>query len=197
MRMPHIGVLGLQGAVSEHIKQLESIGCTTAIIKKPSELSSLDGLIIPGGESTAIKRLMDIYGLTEAIQSFNKPIFGTCAGMVLLARDVTGNPDLPLGLIDLAVQRNASGRQRSSFETSLTIKGLDKPFNAIFIRAPYCLQASEEVEILATYDGHIVAAKQRNILVSSFHPELTGDSRLLELFLRMVIMNGSKNSSTA
>ncbi len=186
MMMPHIGVLGLQGAISEHMKQLESIGCTAAVIKTPSELSTIDGLIIPGGESTAIKKLMDIYGFTDAIQSFSKPIFGTCAGMVLLAREVVGNPDLSLGLIDLVVQRNASGRQRSSFETSLAIKGLDEPFNAIFIRAPYCLQASEEVEILAAYDGHIVAAKQRGILVSSFHPELTGDHRFLQLFIEMV-----------
>ncbi|WP_462405789.1 pyridoxal 5'-phosphate synthase glutaminase subunit PdxT [Gracilibacillus sp. Marseille-QA3620] len=185
--MPHIGVLALQGAVSEHIKQVEAAGCTASRIKFPSELASLDGLIIPGGESTAIKKLMDTYGFTETIQSFQKPIFGTCAGMVLLASKIADDSDPePLGLIDLVVQRNASGRQRASFETSLAIKGLDEPFKAIFIRAPYCLHAGESVVTLADYDGHIVAAKQGRILVSSFHPELTDDSRFLELFIQMV-----------
>lgn len=185
--MPHIGVLALQGAVSEHIKQLEAIGCTASTIKSPSELLFVDGLIIPGGESTAIKKLMDTNGFTDAIHSFKKPIFGTCAGMVLLANEVAGDSTpLPLGLIDLVVLRNASGRQRASFETSLTIKGLTEPFKAIFIRAPYCLHAGEEVDILASHDGHIVAAKQGRILVSSFHPELTDDPRFLALFIRMV-----------
>lgn len=187
--MATIGVLGLQGAVSEHVKQIEATGQKAVIVKQADQLAELDGLILPGGESTTMRKLMDRYGFMEPILQFakqGKPIFGTCAGMVLLAKKVSGSDTAHLQLIDIEVWRNAFGRQRESFEVNIDIKNLAQPFKAIFIRAPYGERASKDVEVLAYYEGKIVAARQKNILVSAFHPELTNDIRILEQFIDMV-----------
>lgn len=187
--MATIGVLGLQGAISEHVKQIEATGQKAVIVKQADQLAELDGLILPGGESTTMRKLMDRYGFMEPILQFSKqgkPIFGTCAGMVLLAKTVIGSDTPHLQLIDIEVCRNAFGRQRESFEVNIDIKNLDQPFKAIFIRAPYGESAGDDVEVLAYYEGKIVAARQKNILVSAFHPELTNDIRILEQFIDMV-----------
>ena len=187
--MTTIGVLDLQGATIEHIQQLEGLGVGALLVKKPEQLQQIDGLIIPGGESTAIGKMMKRYDFIEPIQQFaslGKPIFGTCAGLVLLAKDLGGAEDSHLNLMDISVQRNGFGRQRDSFEIDLSIKGIDQPVPAVFIRAPYIGSVGNNVDVLATHDDKIVAAKQNNLLVSSFHPELTDDRRFLQLFINMV-----------
>lgn len=184
--MLKIGVLGLQGAVEEHIRQINALNAEGIIIKRIEQLEDIDGLILPGGESTAIRKLMDQYGFVDRLKEFKKPIFGTCAGMVLLAKDISESAEAHLSLMDITVKRNAFGRQRFSFEINLSINGLDEPFQAVFIRAPYALAAGPNVEILATYKERIVAARQGNLLVSAFHPELTDDTRFMNIFLEMV-----------
>nr|WP_272913367.1 pyridoxal 5'-phosphate synthase glutaminase subunit PdxT [Oceanobacillus massiliensis] len=185
-----IGVLGLQGAVQEHLKQIENLGFKGINVKNPDQFDLIDGLIIPGGESTAIKNLMTRYGFMEPIKNFSqtgKPILGTCAGMVLLAKEISESEEVHLGLMDIKVKRNAFGRQRDSFEVALDVKGLQHPFPSVFIRAPYIEAAGKaDVEVLAVYNEKIVAARQGNLVVSSFHPELTTDIRFLELFTEMV-----------
>lgn len=186
--MTTIGVLDLQGATAEHKKQLESLGVDAVFVKKPEQLKEIDGLIIPGGESTAIGKLMKRYGFIEPIQEFassKKPIFGTCAGMVLVANNI-GEEESHLNLMDISVQRNGFGRQVDSFEVELPVKGIEQPIQAVFIRAPYVESVGDEVEVLAKVDDKIVAAKQKNILVSSFHPELTTDTHFLKLFIDLV-----------
>lgn len=187
--MLKIGVLALQGAVSEHIKQIESAGQVAVAVKKASELPSLDALIIPGGESTAIRKLIDYYEFKAPIQQFSaekKPIFGTCAGLVLLANELADGSEAHLRLMDISVKRNAFGRQKDSFETMLQVKGFTGNVPAVFIRAPIITEVTEHVEVLATYDNQIVAAKQGHLLVTSFHPELTEDNRWMKLFIEMV-----------
>ncbi|PLT28777.1 pyridoxal 5'-phosphate synthase glutaminase subunit PdxT [Peribacillus deserti] len=187
--MATIGILGLQGAVEEHLKSIVSAGHQGTVIKLPHQLDGIDALIIPGGESTAIRKLMDQFGFVEKIQAFSalkKPIFGTCAGMVLLAERVSGSEDSHLGLMDITVQRNAFGRQKESFEAEIPVEGLLNPFPAVFIRAPYIEQAGSEVEVLATCEGSIVMARQNHLLACSFHPELTDDPGVLLIFLEMV-----------
>jgi 5'-phosphate synthase pdxT subunit len=146
-------------------------------VRLPEQLDGLDGLVIPGGESTAFTRLMRLYGLDEAIREFDRPVFGTCAGMIVLDRN-------HLGLVDLAVRRNAFGRQVASFETDLDLPGEAEPLRAVFIRAPWIEDVGPDVEVLAAVDGHPVLARQGRFLVAAFHPELTDDTRLHELFLR-------------
>lgn len=186
--MLKIGVLGLQGAVQEHLDQIESSGHQGFVVKRPEQLHELDGLILPGGESTTMRRFIDQYHFLEPIRSFSKhrPIFGTCAGMVLLANELVDAENAHLQLIDIKVKRNAFGRQKDSFEADLLVKGMQKPYPAVFIRAPFVQSSSDQVEVLATYEGNIVAAKQGNILVTAFHPELTNDQRFLELFIQMI-----------
>ncbi|TYS26614.1 pyridoxal 5'-phosphate synthase glutaminase subunit PdxT [Bacillus pumilus] len=184
-----IGVLGLQGAVREHIQSIEACGAEGKVIKRAEELASVDGLIIPGGESTTMRRLMDTYGFIEPIKAFaaeGKPIFGTCAGLIMLAMHIEDREDAHLGLLNVSVARNSFGRQVDSFEADLEVKGLDAPYTGVFIRAPHIIRADESVEILADYDGRIVMAKENNILGCSFHPELTDDHRLTQLFVEMV-----------
>ncbi|SFC02609.1 pyridoxal phosphate synthase yaaE subunit [Bacillus sp. OV322] len=184
-----IGILGLQGAVAEHMKQIQEAGLNAVVIKKAEQLKEIEGLIIPGGESTAIKKLMDQYGFMEPIKQFSeekKPIFGTCAGMVLVAKKQSDSGDAHLNLMDISVKRNAFGRQRDSFEIPLDVKGFSEPFPAVFIRAPYAEKAGSDVEVLASLNDKIVAARQNHILVSAFHPELTNDGRFIELFIEMV-----------
>lgn len=174
-----IGVLALQGAYREHIALLSRLGVEAVEVRLPEQLEGLDGLVIPGGESTTMLRLMGLYGLDTAIRAFPAPIFGTCAGMIVLDRE-------RLGLIDLVVERNAFGRQVSSFEAELQIEGEDRPFPGVFIRAPWVGDAGPGVAILAEIDGHPVLALEGRVLVASFHPELTGDPRVHEKFLQLV-----------
>jgi 5'-phosphate synthase pdxT subunit len=186
-----IGVLALQGAFIEHIAILRHLGVEAFPVRLPQELTGLDGLIIPGGESTAIGKLMRDYDLVSAVENLGKkglPIFGTCAGMILLASRTSDSDTKPLGLIDIAVRRNAFGRQQESFETKLSIPVMgEKPFPGVFIRAPVIEQANSGVEILAKLNnGTGVAARQGKILVSAFHPELTTDLRFHRYFLDIV-----------
>ncbi|MEH8028768.1 pyridoxal 5'-phosphate synthase glutaminase subunit PdxT [Gallibacterium anatis] len=188
-----IGVLALQGAVSEHIAQLQKLGVDAIAIKQPAELDGLDGLVLPGGESTVIGKLMRDYGFIKEIRKFvkqGKAVFATCAGMILLAKEIVGGEKPYLSLLDISVYRNAFGRQVDSFQMDLDIKGLSSPFPAIFIRAPYVeTLLSPQVEILAEIDKRPVLVKQGNLLACSFHPELSTDERVMQLFLQLVAQN--------
>jgi len=186
-----IGVLALQGAFAEHIAILRNLEVDTTPVRLPNELMGLDGLIIPGGESTTITRLMLSYDLRNEISNLAEngfPILGTCAGMILLAREVADTAEQALGLIAIKVRRNAFGRQRESFETALSIPVLgEKPFPGVFIRAPLIEQANSNVEILARLDDStMVAARQGKIIACAFHPELTDDPRFHEYFLNII-----------
>ena len=183
-----IGVLALQGNFREHVATLRGLGAQAEEIRKPEQLAGLDGLVIPGGESTAIGRLVELYGFDEALRAFEAPVFGTCAGMILVARDaVDGKPGQPLlGLADITVRRNAFGRQVRSFEADLDVAGEDTPIRGVFIRAPWIEEAGPGVELLASHAGHGVLARDGRILVAAFHPELTGDTRVHERFLDLV-----------
>jgi 5'-phosphate synthase pdxT subunit len=183
-----VGVLAVQGNFREHVAVLRRLGMCASEVRKPHQLDGLDGLIIPGGESTAIGKLLRTYELESAIRTFEGAIFGTCAGMILLAREaVDGTPDQPLlGLIDIVVRRNAYGRQVRSFETDLELRGDSKPLRAVFIRAPWIESAGPAVEILAEHDSRPVLAREGRILVAAFHPELTDDTRVHELFCEVV-----------
>jgi 5'-phosphate synthase pdxT subunit len=174
-----IGVLAIQGDFREHANMLRRLGAGPVEVRKPEELEGLDGLVIPGGESTAIMRLARIYGLEEALRSFERPVFGTCAGMILLGRE-------HLGLVDVSVRRNAYGRQVASFEADLELAGEDAPLRGVFIRAPRVAEAGPDVEVLAEHDGEPVLLREGRFLVASFHPELTDDPRVHELFLDLV-----------
>jgi 5'-phosphate synthase pdxT subunit len=185
-----IGVLALQGAFREHVEALRRLGAEAVEVRLPEQLEGLDGLIIPGGESTAIGKLAVKYGLQEAIRQFaemGNPVYGTCAGMILLSHDVGRDQPL-LGLMSLKVERNAFGRQLDSFETELPIPVLgDEPFPGVFIRAPRIESVGEGVEVLANLaDGTPVAARQDNLLVTAFHPELSNDLRFHSYFLGLV-----------
>jgi pyridoxal 5'-phosphate synthase pdxT subunit len=174
-----IGVLAVQGNFREHAAMLRRLGAEVVEVRKPEQLDELDGLVIPGGESTAIARLVRLYGLEEAIRAFERPLFGTCAGMILLDRN-------HLGAIDLEVSRNAYGRQVASFEADLELAGEDEPLRGVFIRAPRVAEAGPEVEVLAELDGEPVLLRQGRVLVAAFHPELTDDTRVHERFLDLV-----------
>jgi 5'-phosphate synthase pdxT subunit len=184
-----VGVLALQGAVAEHIRLLEMAGAEGVAIKKIEQLEGIDGIIIPGGESTTIGKLMRRYGFMEALRQFSaegKPIFGTCAGLIVIAKEITGQDEAHLELMDIRVSRNAFGRQRESFETDLPIKGIEENVRAVFIRAPLIDSVGEQVDVLSVYDGQIVAARQKHLLVASFHPELTDDYSMHSYFLGMI-----------
>jgi len=183
-----IGVLAVQGNFREHVATLRLLRAEAVEVRKPEQLDGLDGLVIPGGESTAIGRLVQLYGLDEAIRRFEAPILGTCAGMILVARDaVDAKPGQPLlGLADIVVRRNAFGRQVRSFEADLELEGEERPLRGVFIRAPWIEEAGPSVEILARHDGRGVLARDGRILVAAFHPELTDDTRVHERFLQLV-----------
>lgn len=184
-----IGVLALQGAVAEHIRSIERAGAEAIAVKRVEQLGDIDGLIIPGGESTTIGKLMRKYDFMDAIRSFSsqgKPIFGTCAGLIVLAERIQGDEEAHLKLMDITVARNAFGRQRESFETDLKVVGIDEPVRAVFIRAPLILEVGEGVEVLSTYNDEIVTARQGHLLAASYHPELTDDYRLHAYFIEMV-----------
>ena len=195
-----VGVLALQGAFAEHINMLQLLGVDAVEVRLPEQLADLDGLIIPGGESTTIGKLARRFGLMDPLRDFAnvKPVWGTCAGMIFIAKEIddsTVGRDQPLlGIMDISVARNAFGRQVDSFETGLDIsvfaQGDKRPFPAVFIRAPKLVAANGSSEIIATLeDGTAVAAKQGHWLVTSFHPELTGDSRFHEYFLSLIKEN--------
>ena len=180
-----IGVLALQGAFREHCDYLKRCGAKVVEVRMPEDLEELDGLILPGGESTTIGKLLRRYGFEQPLKEFQKPIWGTCAGMILLSREICGGlPDqLALDRIDLRVTRNAFGRQGESFTAALELSNLDEPIPAVFIRAPLAEPLSDRVEVLAEVNGQVAAARQDNVWVSSFHPELSGDLRLHRAFL--------------
>jgi 5'-phosphate synthase pdxT subunit len=176
---PKIGVLALQGAFREHAAVLRRLGAEVYEVRLPEQLDGLDGLVIPGGESTTMAKLAAQYGLEDAIRGFERPILGTCAGMILVDR-------AHLGLADIEVERNAYGRQVSSFEADLALAGEEEPFRGVFIRAPRVREAGPEVEVLAEHDDEAVLLRDGQVLVAAFHPELTDDPRVHERFLELV-----------
>lgn len=184
-----IGVLALQGAVREHLFALERLGVEGREVRRPEHLHAVSGIILPGGESTTLGKLMARIGLDAALREFaavGKPVMGTCAGLILLAREVEGNRQPLLGLMDIAVRRNAFGRQIDSFEQDLRIAGFEgPPFRAVFIRAPHIERAGSEVEVLAQVNGKAVLARQGHLLAVAFHPELTDDLRVHRMFVEM------------
>jgi 5'-phosphate synthase pdxT subunit len=182
-RIVRIGVLALHGAVIEHIQTLRAIGVEPVAVRLPQDLEDLSGLILPGGESTTISKLIDRNGMRAPIEEFRGGIFATCAGLVVMAKAVPDPRVRPLGLLDIDVERNAFGRQKDSFEADLPVKGLDMPFHAVFIRAPVISRVGEGVEVLASVDEAPVAVRQGKHLGLSFHPELSGDTRLHRMFL--------------
>jgi pyridoxal 5'-phosphate synthase pdxT subunit len=195
---PRIGVLALQGDVREHTAALRAADATPVPVRRPEHLDGLDGLVLPGGESTTMGRLLRVFDLLEPLRGAVRqglPVYGSCAGMILLARDVVdGRPDQPtVGGLDVTVRRNAFGTQVDSFETDLPLRGLEGgPVHGVFIRAPWVEETGEGVEVLATVPdgvpaaGRVVAVRQGPVLATSFHPELTGDGRVHGLFVRMV-----------
>ena len=187
--MTTIGVLALQGDFAEHEALLERLGVEAREVRVPADLEGLDGLIIPGGESTTITRLMAMYGLLEPLRAFaaHRPMWGTCAGAIVMAKRATDLDREGLNLMDITVERNAFGRQVDSFEVDLEIKGMaGPPLHAVFIRAPLIRQVDDGVEVVAQLeDGRIVAARQGHLLVTSFHPELTLDDRMHRYFLAL------------
>jgi pyridoxal 5'-phosphate synthase pdxT subunit len=174
-----IGVLAVQGNFREHAAMLRRLGADVVEVRKPEQLQGLDGLVIPGGESTTFMRLMRLYGLDEAVRRFEQPVFGTCAGMIVLDRE-------HLGLVDLVVDRNAYGRQVASFEADLSLAGDDETLRGVFIRAPRVRDVGAEVQVLAEHEGEPVLVRDGRFLVASFHPELTDDTRVHERFLDLV-----------
>ncbi len=189
--MTTVGVLALQGDFAEHLSMLRKLQMDAREVRLPSDLEGVDGIIIPGGESTTIARLMDIHGLREPVRERAQggmAIWGTCAGLILLAKHLEDDCPEPLGLMDIEVGRNAFGRQVDSFEADLSVTALgEQPFHAVFIRAPVIRKLREGVQSLASLpDGRVVAARQGNLLGSAFHPELTEDTRFHEYFLSMV-----------
>ena len=186
-----VGVLALQGAFSSHTRVLDSIGVSAQEIRTPQELASVDALVMPGGESTTMSQLLESSELFEPINKLiheGLPVFGTCAGMILLASKIIDGRDdqVSFGAIDIEVQRNAYGRQIDSFEADINVESFESPFHAVFIRAPRILKADGAVEILAEFGDDIVLAKQKNVLVASFHPELSRDKRIHEMFVKEI-----------
>jgi 5'-phosphate synthase pdxT subunit len=187
-----IGILALQGAVDAHGRAVSALGSTPVFVRTPEQLAGIDALILPGGESTTISFLLDSSGLREPVAerlADGMPAFGTCAGMILLAAEVAdGRADQrSFGAIDIDVRRNAFGRQVDSFEADLAVEGLAEPFHAVFIRAPFVERVGPGVDVLATVDDHPVLCRRGAVMVSAFHPELTDDPRLHELFLQEVV----------
>jgi len=185
-----IGVLALQGAFAKHLEMLEKCGARAAPVRFASEIDEIDGLIIPGGESTTVGKLMSRYGIDRKIierAHQGMPVFGTCMGMILLAKEIADSDQYRLGLMDMTVQRNAFGRQIDSFEADLQINGIEGgPFRAVFIRAPYAVDTGKCATALASCDGNPVLLRQGGLLGCAFHPELTDDTRLHQYFIEMV-----------
>lgn len=188
-----IGVLSFQGDVREHIQAVERAGGKAIPVKRAVEISKLDGLIIPGGESTTISKFIQEEGMAEPIRAQvakGMPVYGTCAGLIVLARRVLGNTVFSLNILDVEVKRNAYGRQRESFEEEIEVEGFDTPYRGIFIRAPWITKVGPQVKVLARHQGKPVLVLEKRVLASTFHPELTADERIHRLFLSLV--EGSK-----
>lgn len=185
-----IGVLAVQGAFREHENMLQQVGADTIQVKLKHHLQGIDGIVIPGGESTSIGRLMREYDLIEPIRAMieeGMPVFGTCAGMIVIANRISGGEETHIGVMDVEVNRNSFGRQKDSFETDLDIPAIGhQPFPAVFIRAPHIMHVGPGVEVLSTYENRVVAVQQEHRLAISFHPELTNDNRLHGYFLDIV-----------
>jgi 5'-phosphate synthase pdxT subunit len=184
------GVLALQGDFREHAAALERVGADAVLVRTPEALEGLDALVVPGGESTTIGKLADRFGLVEPMRQAVEgglATLGTCAGMIFLARATTGPPQTQLGVLDVIVERNAFGRQVDSFEADLDVAGFDEPVHAVFIRAPWIAAVGPDVEVLAEVGGHPVVVRQRNVLATSFHPELTADDRFSTLLADMAM----------
>ena len=186
-----VGVLALQGAFNRHTKMLGELNVATQEVRTPQDLASVDALVLPGGESTTMSQLLESSELFEPIKKMiheGMPVFGTCAGMILLAKEIIDGRDdqVSFGAIDIDVQRNAYGRQIDSFEAEIEVDGFNTPFHAVFIRAPRIVKAAQSVEVLAEFGVEIVLARQKNVLVASFHPELSPDQRIHELFVREI-----------
>ncbi|MEU3599268.1 pyridoxal 5'-phosphate synthase glutaminase subunit PdxT [Streptomyces sp. NPDC006798] len=191
MTAPLIGVLALQGDVREHLIALAAADATAGPVRRPEELAGLDGLVIPGGESTTMSKLATLFGVMEPLRERVRaglPVYGTCAGLIMLADKILDprSGQETVGGIDMIVRRNAFGRQNESFEAAVDVAGIDGPVDGVFIRAPWVESVGADVEIVAEYGGHIVAVRQGNALATSFHPELTGDHRVHGLFVDMV-----------
>ncbi|MFI9048962.1 pyridoxal 5'-phosphate synthase glutaminase subunit PdxT [Streptomyces sp. NPDC053427] len=192
MSTPTIGVLALQGDVREHVKALADAGAQARPVRRPEELAEVDGLVVPGGESTTMSKLAVVFGMLEPLRAFvaaGKPVYGTCAGMIMVADKLLDARDdqETFGGVDMIVRRNAFGRQNESFEAAIEVAGIPGgPVEGVFIRAPWVESVGAAVEVLATYNGHTVAVRQGNVLATSFHPELTGDHRVHALFVDMV-----------
>ena len=191
---PRVGVLAYQGDVREHLAALEAVGAVPVEVRTLAELDGVEGLVVPGGESTVIGKLADRYGLLAPLRrraEAGLPVLGTCAGMIFLAREVEGPPQDLLGVLDVRVRRNAFGRQVASFEAEVEVKGIDgDPVSGAFIRAPWVADAGPEVEVLAEVDGKVVAVRQGNLLATAFHPELTGEVRLHRWLVDLVAERG-------
>ncbi|MEU8544200.1 pyridoxal 5'-phosphate synthase glutaminase subunit PdxT [Streptomyces sp. NPDC048717] len=188
---PVIGVLALQGDVREHLIALAAADAVARPVRRPEELAEVDGLVIPGGESTTISKLAALFGLLEPVReriAAGMPVYGTCAGLIMLADKILDprSGQETFGGIDMIVRRNAFGRQNESFEAAVAVRGIDSPVEGVFIRAPWVESVGAEVEVLAEHGGHIVAVRQGRALATSFHPELTGDHRIHALFVDMV-----------
>ncbi|MCX4979729.1 pyridoxal 5'-phosphate synthase glutaminase subunit PdxT [Streptomyces sp. NBC_00572] len=192
MSTPVIGVLALQGDVREHLIALAAADAVARPVRRPEELAEIDGLVIPGGESTTISKLAELFGMAEPLReriAAGLPVYGTCAGLIMLAEKILDprSGQETFGGIDMIVRRNAFGRQNESFEAGVTVAGIeDGPVEGVFIRAPWVESVGAEVEVLAEHEGHIVAVRQGRVLATSFHPELTGDHRIHALFVDMV-----------
>jgi 5'-phosphate synthase pdxT subunit len=187
--MPTVGVLALQGDFREHRRVLDGLGASTREIRLPQDLEGLDALVIPGGESTTIGKLATRFGLIDPLRqviSGGLPTYGSCAGLIFCAMAVTEGEQPLLGVLDVIVQRNAFGRQNESFEAKIEIAGLDAPFHAVFIRAPWVAKMGDGVEVLATVADHPVMVRQGNVIGTSFHPELTDDTRIHRILLEMI-----------
>jgi 5'-phosphate synthase pdxT subunit len=184
-----IGILGLQGDFEAHARMLEKINVTSVVVKKAEELKQVEGLILPGGESSAILKLMEKNGLVHALRGLYErriPVYGTCAGVILLARCVLNGSQYSFGMLDVDVERNAYGRQIDSFETEAVIECVGGPIKIVFIRAPIIRRVGRGVDVLAIYGGHPVMVRQGRILGTTFHPEMTEDPRIHQYFIRMV-----------
>lgn len=186
-----VGILGLQGDVREHARLVDAAGATAVVVKHADELDEVAGLIVPGGESTTIGKLLDRFAMLGPLRDRARagmPLFGTCAGAILMAREVRGVEAVPhsIGVMDIAVVRNAYGRQVDSFETDLEVADLDRPLRSVFIRAPIIEDVGPGVEVLAAYDDLPVLVRERTLLASTFHPEIAGDERVHRLFLELI-----------
>ncbi|MFF4714523.1 pyridoxal 5'-phosphate synthase glutaminase subunit PdxT [Streptomyces eurythermus] len=200
MNTPVIGVLALQGDVREHLIALAAADAVARPVRRPEELAEVDGLVLPGGESTTISKLAVLFGVMEPLRArvrAGMPVYGTCAGLIMLADKILDprSGQETIGGIDMIVRRNAFGRQNESFEASVDVKGITgDPVEGVFIRAPWVESVGAGAEVLAEYEGHIVAVRQGNALATSFHPELTGDHRVHSLFVDMVRADGAAES---